>query len=230
MGQQQALQDFRHVDFYFTQSPQLFQNLWATARTQTVRIAMVGDSQETSPTSHGFQYIPRVNYEMWQRFGNVPETPIEGCFYYVDKPPGDWLMAGSCVTPGPVATRLNASQILPNIVPKAFSTLNSATNITHGSHGQLSLLEPNAASVDPSAAIPTNTNYFNTSGSVKAQIFAATNASSGEVSYIARPTSNPFPSYSAAPTTTGTLTLGLQSSAFAVKSGITAALNFNGKR
>ena len=228
--QQNGFPDFGHVDFYFTQSPQLFQNLWDTARTQTVRIAMIGDSQETSPTSHGFQYIPRINYEMWQRFGNVPETPIEGCFYYVDKPPGDWLMAGGCTAPGPVATRLNANQILPNVIPKAFSTLNSQSNITKGSHGQLSLLEKNAASVDPSAGIPTDTDYFDTSGSVKAQIFAATNASSGEISYIARPTSTAFPSYSAAPTTTGTLTLGLQSTAFAVKSGITAALDFNGKR
>src|SRR5579872_1862824 len=66
---QTALQDFRVTDFFWSQNPQLFQNLWQAARTGTIRIAIFGDSQETSPTSYGFQYIPRLNYEMWKRFG-----------------------------------------------------------------------------------------------------------------------------------------------------------------
>ena len=227
---QQAYPSFRDVDFFYSQQPQVFQQLWQRAQAQTVRIAVLGDSQETSPDSHGFQYIPLLNYEMWKRFGNAPETPVVGCFYYGGSPPGDWLLAGQCATPGPTATRLSPSQILPNARPTAFSTLNSATNITGGNRGQLTMLEQDADDVDPSAGIPTNVAYFNTSGTVKARIYAATNASSGEIAYQARPNTTASPSYAAAVTTTGTLTLGLQSPTFAIKSGETAALNFNGKR
>jgi hypothetical protein len=156
---------------------------------------------------------------------------MEGCNNYgAGTPPADWLVRGVCSTPGPVATRRSASQILPNAFPAAFSTLNSQSNVTQGSHGQLTLLEQDAMNVDPSAAIPTSIEYFDTTGTVRARVFAATNTSSGEVGYRALPTGSPLPSYSTAATTTGTLTLGLQSSTFALKSGDTAPLDFNGNR
>jgi hypothetical protein len=227
---QQAYPSFREVDFFYSQQPQVFQNLWQTAQSQTIRIAVLGDSQETSPNSHGFQYTPLLNYEMWKRFGNSPETPIVGCFFYGTTPPASWLLAGACGTPGPTATRLSASQILPNARPRAFSTLSSSTNVTGGSRGQLTMLQHDAIDVDPSAGIPTDVSYFNTSGTVKARIFAATNTSSGEIAYQARPNDLHSPSYAAAVTTTGTIALGLQSPAFAIRSGETVPLDFNGKR
>ena len=225
---QQAIPTFRDVDFFYAQQPQVFRSLWQSAQTQTIRIAVLGDSQETSPNSHGFQYIPLLNYEMWKRFGNSPETPVVGCFYYGGSPPANWLLAGACANPGPTATRLGPTQILPNARPSGFSTLNSSTNITGGNRGQLTLLQHDASGVDPSTGIPTNVSYFNTSGTVKARIFAATNPASGEIAYQARPNATPSPSYSAAITTTGTLNLGLQSPTFTVKSGETTALEFNG--
>jgi hypothetical protein len=227
---QQAYPSFREVDFFYSQQPQVFRNLWQTAQSQTIRIAVLGDSQETSPNSHGFQYIPLLNHELWKRFGNSPETPVAGCFFYGTTPPANWLLAGACGTPGPTATRLSASQILPNARPRAFSTLNSATNVTGGSRGQLTMLQHDAIDVDPSAGIATNVSYFNTSGTVKARIFAATNTSSGEIGYQARPNDLHSPSYSAGVTTTGTITLGLQSPSFAIRSAETAPLHFNGKR
>ncbi len=225
---QQAYPTFREVDYFYTQQPQLFQNLWHAAESGTVRLAVLGDSQETSPNSHGFQYLPLLNYEMWKRFGNSPETPVVGCFYY--GAPANWLLAGLCATPGPAATRLSASQILPNARPRAFSTLNSATNITGGNRGQLTMLQHDASGVDPSAEIPTTTSYFNTSGTVKARIFAATNPASGEIAYQARPNHLASPSYSAAVTTTGILNLGLRSATFAIESAETTALEFNGNQ
>ena len=228
---QQAFPSFGEVDFFYSQDPQLFRNLWQTAQSQTVRIAVLGDSQEQSPVSHGFHYIPLLNYEMWQRFGNSPETPVEGCFFYGggSSPPANWLVAGRCATPGPTATRLSSTQILPSVRATAFSTLSSSTNITGGNRGQLTMLQQDAIDVDPSAGIPTNVSYFNTSGVIKARIYAATNPSSGEVAYQARPDTAHVPAYSAAVTTAGTLTLGLQSPTFAIRSGATAALDFGGK-
>jgi hypothetical protein len=92
------------------------------------------------------------------------------------------------------------------------------------------MLQQDAIDVDPSTDIPTDTSYFNTSGVVKARIFAASNPASGEIAYQARPNATHSPVYSAAVTTNGTLNLGLQSSTFAIKSGETSALDFNGKR
>src|SRR5919106_950213 len=108
---QQAFATFGEVDFFYSQDPQRFRNLWLAAQSQTMRIAVLGDSQEASPISHGFQYIPLLNYEMWKRFGNSPETPIVGCFHYGTTPPAHWLVAGRCATPGPTATRLDPAQI-----------------------------------------------------------------------------------------------------------------------
>jgi hypothetical protein len=99
---------------------------------------------------------------------------------------------------------------------RAFSTLNSATNITGGNRGQLTMLQQDAIDVDPSTAIPTDRSYFNTSGVVKARIFAATNPSSGEVAYQARPNATHTPTYSVPVTTTGTLNLGLESAILGV--------------
>jgi hypothetical protein len=229
---QQAFPMFGEVDFFYSQDPQRFRNLWLAAQSQTVRLAVLGDSQEASPISHGFQYIPLLNYEMWKRFGNSPETPIEGCFFYGGGgvPPGNWLVSGRCATPGPAQTRLAPAQILLSVRARAFSTLNSATNITGGNRGQLTMLQQDAIDVDQSTGIPTDRSYFNTSGVVKARIFAATNPSSGEVAYQARPNATHTPSYSVPVTTTGTLNLGLESASFAVKSGETSALDFGGKR
>lgn len=225
---QQTFPSYLDVDFFYSQQPAVFRQLWQSAQTRTIRIAVIGDSQETSPNSHGFQYIPRLNYEMWRRYGNSPETPVVGCFFYGTTPPAHWLLSGVCSSPGPTATRLDASQILPNARPRAISTLDSSANITGGSRGQLTMLRHDASGVDPSAAIPTDVSYFNTSGTVRARIFAATHPTSGEIAYHARPNAIASPSYSAAVTTTGTLNLGLQSSTFAIKSGMTRALSFNG--
>ncbi len=229
---QQTFPSFGEVDFFYSQNPQRFRDLWQAAQSQTVRIAVIGDSQESSPTSHGFQYIPLLNYEMWKRFGNSPETPVVGCIHSGggSSPPGNWLLSGRCAGPGPVASRLAPAQILPSVRARAFSTLNGAANITGGTRGQLTMLQQDAIDVDPSTDIPTDISYFNTSGVVKARIFAATHPSSGEVAYQARPSATHSPVYAAAVTTTGTLNLGLQSSTFAIKSGATSALDFNGNR
>ncbi len=231
LAQQTPLQDFRQIDYFWAQTPEVFQSLWQTARTRTLRIAILGDSQETSPTSEGAQYIARLNFEMWRRFGNVPETPVEGCSDYGGgSPPADWLMRGICATPGPVPTRLAAYQVLPNVFPAAFSTSNSQTNVTQGKYGQLTMLQQDAIDVDAGAAIPASNDYFNTDGVVKARIFAATNASSGEVAYMALPTASHVPSYSAGVTTVGTLTQGLESTTFDIKAGDTQPLAFNNNR
>lgn len=222
---------FGQVDYWWTQNPQRFQSLWQMARTQTVRIAVLGDSQETNPGGAGRDYIPQLSYEMWKRFGNVPETPVEGCSSYGGGEPwADWLLRGGCTTPGPSPTRLAPTQILPGpaMQPKAYSTLNGASNVNGEYFGQLTMLQQDANGIDPEAGIPSTNNYFNPSGVIKARIFAATNASSGEIAYWAQPIDTTAPSFYAPVTTSGTLTLGLEAAQFAVKSGDTQPLDFGG--
>ena len=47
-GAPAALLPFNQVEYTYTQSPASFAALWSQARTRTVRIALLGDSQETS--------------------------------------------------------------------------------------------------------------------------------------------------------------------------------------
>src|SRR5262245_13325736 len=158
---QEAFQSFAETDFFYSQDPQLFRNLWQAAQSRTVRIVVLGDSQEANPPSLGYQYVPRLNYEMWKRFGNSPETPVEGCYQYgLNSTPADWLTAGRCTPPGPVDSRLGPARILPGVRAAAFSSINGATNVTGGHRGQLTMLQQDAVGVDPSAQVPTGVSYF----------------------------------------------------------------------
>ncbi|NJL16367.1 MAG: hypothetical protein HC938_03395 [Nitrospira sp.] len=73
-----VLLPFDQVEPSFTRSAALFSSLWTQARTRTVRVAMLGDSQEASPEGKGDVYVPRLQYEAWKRYQNVPETVVAG--------------------------------------------------------------------------------------------------------------------------------------------------------
>lgn len=225
----QTLATFDQVPFYYTQSPQLFQSLWQSAQTQTVRIAIFGDSQETNPGGMGLDYIPLLSYGMWQVFGNEPETRLEGCSYFGGGSPyADWLASGGCASPGPAPSRLASDQILPGMQPGAYSTWDGSNINDNEQFGQITLLQQNAVGVDPAAGIPTTNSYFNTNGTVVAQIFAATNPASGDIAWRAQPTDSALPSYYASITDQGTLSPGLTSTTFAIVSATTDPLPYDG--
>ena len=222
---------FDQLPYRYAQDPSRFDALFNSANSQTVRIAVLGDSQETAPGGGGAVFIPRVNYEAWKVYGNMPETTfLGGGSYGGGGPYGAWLGQGSAPSPGPSATRLPADQVLPGVLALAHSTTNAATNINGEQYGQMFKLEQSAQSLPPGSNVPNNVNYFDTSGRVALQVFAATNASSGEIQYRALPTDNEPPSYFVPTTTSGTLTMGLQSNSApaVVKSATTPALDFAG--
>ena len=224
-----ALLPFDQVEHAYTQSPARFSDLWAQARTRTVRLALLGDSQETSPEGKGDVYVPRLQYESWKRFGNVPETVVAGYSSYGDGTPfGDWLLRGAAASPGASPTRIPADSLLPGIPAAAHAAPTGPQSINGQQYGQLMVLEPDARSVNPAAEIPTTTPYFCTQGSVRAEIFAATHPQSGGLLYKARP-SDSTPNYFAPTTLEETAPLSLVDSTFIVKSFTTAPLPFNGK-
>jgi lysophospholipase L1-like esterase len=225
-----TLLPFDQIEHSYTQSPTRFSGLWAQARTRTVRIALLGDSQETSPDGKGDVYVPRLQYESWKRSGNVPETPVAGYLSYGDRAPfGEWLLRGATARPGASPTRIPTESLLPGIHAAAHAAPAGPQSVNGQWYGQLMVLEPDVRSLNPAAEIPTTTPYFCTQGSVRAEIFAATHPQSGGILYNARP-SDDVPSYLATATIQETAPLSLADATFIVKSFTTTPLPFNGKR
>jgi hypothetical protein len=222
---------FDQLPYRYATDPSRFASLFNSANSQTVRIAVLGDSQETAPGGGGAVFVPRINYEAWKAFGNMPETTfLSGGSYGGGGPYGAWLGQGAAPSPGPSITRMSSNEILPGVAVYAHSTTNSSTNVNGEVYGQLFKLEQSAQSLQPGSNVPTNVNYFNTSGRVALQVLAATNASSGELQYRALPTDTQFSNYFVPTTTSGTLTMGLQSNSAPalIKSAMTPALDFAG--
>lgn len=221
---------YDQLPYTYTQNPQAFGSLFNGANSQTVNISVFGDSQETSPVGAGQVFIPQLNYDAWQKYGNAPETPIgTGNSYYSGSPPAQWLIEGANPSPGTEPGRVPAGQVLPGMTVVSSYALDGSA-INGQQYGQMFELAQDASNVAAAANIPTTNNYFNTSGRVVAQIFAATNASSGEISYTARPSGSNSPYFFAPATTTGTLAMGLQSPTPGVLSALTPALDFNGQK
>lgn len=220
-----ALLPFDQVEHSYTTTPARFSGLWSQARTRTVRIALFGDSQETSSEGRGDVYVPRLNYEAWKRYGNVPETLVAGYRSYGGQtvPFSDWLLSGATAQPGASPTRVAPERLLPGI-PAAAHAAQAALQ----QYGQLMVLEPDARGVNPAAEIPTTTQYFCAQG-VRAEIFAATHPLSGGILYKARP-GDSVPDYFAPATIEGVAPLSLAEPSFSVKSVTTPVLSLNGKR
>src|SRR5262245_14255676 len=227
----ELLLPFNQVEHTYSQSPAQFTALWSQARTRTVRVALLDDSQETSPEGKGDVYVPRLQYEAWLRYGNVPETIVTGYHTYGGQTPpfADWLLSGHTASPGASASRLSPERLLPGIPAAAHAAPAGPLSVNGQWYGQLTILEPNARGINPGAGIPTNVEYFCDQGPVRAEILAATNPSSGGVWYIARPTDQ-APDYFAPATTQGASSLSLEQASFAVKSFVTAPLLRNGLR
>ena len=224
-----ALLPFDQVEPSFTQSTALFSGLWTQARARTVRIALFGDSQETSPEGKGDVYVPRLQYEAWKRYQNVPETVVAGYHSYGGGAPfGDWLLRGGAARPGASATRIPTERLLPGIPAAAHAAPAGPQSVNGQQYGQLIVLEPDARSLNPAAEVPTTNQYFCTQGSVRAEVFAATHPQSGGILYKARP-SDLVPSYSATATIEETAPVSLVDATFIVKSFTTAPLPLNGK-
>lgn len=228
-GGPSPLLSFEQVEYSYSASPARFSALWSQARSRTVRLALVGDSQETSPEGRGDVYVPRLQYEAWKRYQNVPETVVAGYHAYGNVPYGNWLLRGATARPGASPTRIAAERLLPGIPAAAHAAPAGPQSVNGQWYGQLMVLEPDALSLNPRAEIPTNTSYFCTQGSVRAEIFAATHPQSGGVLYKARPSDTPS-NYFAAPSLQDTAAVSLAEPSFKVKSTLTAPLPFNGKR
>ena len=237
-GASAAILPFDQVEHSYTRSPARFAALWSQARTRTVRIALLGDSQETAPEGRGDVYVPRLQYEAWLRYGNVPETVVAGYHTYGGQtvPFGDWLLSGVAAGPGASPTRVAPERLLPGIPAAAHAAPAGPQSVNGQWYGQLTALEQDARGVNPAAGIPTNVEYICMQGGVRAEIFAATHPSSGGILWIARPgdlglTPATYFNYFAPAALQGEIDVSeLARQEFLVKSFVTPVLSLNGLR
>lgn len=225
------IQTFENVPTSYAINRDLFRALFERAHTEPIRIAIIGDSQETSPGGQGSIYIPRLNYEAYLTYGSASETRIQATGSYGGGSPyAAWLTSGSGGTTAPFGSpyQYNSTYLLPNTGGQSDSTKNSGVNINGQAYGQLNILRANGLLLPPTASVPTDVDYFCKGADVRAQIFAPTRSGSGEFSYLARPTDLTTGNYFVATSASGTLVLGLDSTTYEIKSGLTDPLPFNG--
>ncbi len=203
---------FSEVPIVFTQNPGLFTQLLNDARTQTRRGLVFGDSQETSPDGRGSVYVPRLNYEIWTRYGNAPESPYiaMNSSFGSGQPYGDWLLRTAHASPS-----VNPSRVPPSLLPPGIrgcrTSTAGGTNVNDNQvFGQLVQLQYNAASIDVGTGIAGAESYFHVGSAVYLDVMAASNEeSSGEIFVRAGASYVETPSYYAPMTQLFTSTLGL---------------------
>lgn len=200
------------VPYVYAQSPERFSALFRGAHCSTVRAILLGDSQETCPNGLGTVYFPRLAYELYLKYGNVPETPVMGTWgsFGGGTPPAQWLIRSAFAPPGPVVARFNGSILPPEVRPCASSTTDGQNTANNQIYGPLLMLQHDAFDVDWRAAIPHGIDYFSRAGDVYLDVIAATNPSSGEIRARVTPAPTSSPGYYNPTTQTFTSDLGLE--------------------
>ena len=225
------LLNFSQIPYTYTQSPTVFRQIFANAISQPVRVALFGDSQETSPGGAGTVYVPRVNYEMYLRYGQVSETKVmSNGSTGSGSPPADWLVSssGSIPVQSPPTIQNVSTYVLPSMSIIGHSTKNGGININGENYGQLDVLRKDALLVAAGAGIPTTNDYFCLGATVGAELFAITYQVSGELTVRMLPTNATTNNYFATLAGTQTSAIGLESPVRAIKTWALSGIPMNG--
>src|SRR5688572_5496278 len=209
---------FDDVPYVYAQDPGAFRSLFqAQARAGTVRVAWIGDSQETSPAGAGAAYVPRLGYEFFLRYGNVPETQLSSPNSYGGGGAGaEFLLQGS--RQEFQEPRQQPAQVPPGLQSAGFRNRSVhpypyLTHLIHDGRNTAASLRPREyfeTGYRPAGDGPQPHPY----GAVEAQVFAfAHPAGSGEVRWDALPQpGSANPSYFYDASASGTTSMGLSGS------------------
>lgn len=225
----QSFLNFRNVPIIATQSPDVFLDLFARGHCGTIRGLIFGDSQETCPYGRGSVYVPRLNYELFVRYGNTPETPLMGPTAHTGggAPWAQWLVRNANVGPGLTSSRLPSAAI-PPFLGAGKSTLTNGSNINDNQiYGGLYVLQLRAEDADPGTLLPGAREFLTRSDAVYIDVFGATNVSSGEVVARISPSNSPAPNYFQPTVSITTLSMGLESNTSEIRRQRIGPLNFN---
>ena len=221
VGFSQTFSTFDQVDYVTVQDFSIFQSIWDKAETENTRIALFGDSQETSPSGAGTIYIPRLNYEFYRHFGRVGESFVAPGFgNFGIGGPAEWLLQGSAGSSAQsISGFLPSNQILPGARTRIY---------TSSAFGQNVFLNTSNSNVSSGALIP-ETHLWSNQDNITATIFGVTSPGSDEFSWRASPTDRETPSFfTGGDSASGTTSLGLDTTESRILSENTGLLPFNG--
>lgn len=214
---------YRVVDRVFAMDPEFFASFWARGFTEHLRIAMFGDSQETSPGGKGYAYLPNINRLLHEFYGHSGETILMSHRSVGGgTPPAGWLWRGGVAAPNGSASILEDDQLPPNITAKSHRQKSPQTQ----TYGMLAmLLYDGSLTGDPE--LPEQT-YFTIRNPIAVEILAITAPGSGGISYKVMPNVSNVGNYFAAPTGSGVLDPGLDSNEVEVVSVSTPQIDLAG--
>lgn len=207
-------------------NPEHFRTLLCAGHESMLRIALIGDSQETSPGGAGSSYVPNLNERFFRRHGFVGETVVmSNRSVGGGDPPADWLWRGGIAAPSGPPSGIPEMARLPNVTPRQHWAKSSPGQ----SYGMIAmLLFDGSLTGDPLLPLAP---YFDwTSADIRAEILLATKPVSGGVSWKAMPQSTNLINYFATTTGGGEVHPDLDSTGpIALRSAWTPPLVFDGK-
>lgn len=160
-----------------------FDSVWRKARTSTVRLCVIGDSQETLGAS-GDIYLHYLQAAFGLLYGNIPETYFTGPTFAGGGAPAAQYI--SCSNAQALPHGLDGSLIPPSIFPAAH---------TSQTYGALFLLQHDQANSRRTANLQ-NSRLFDVSGRIDLQVLAMRRLEpSGQVRVRIAPQSSPSASY-----------------------------------
>lgn len=216
-----AGRELRRAGYVAASDPEAFAAVWEKARTETVRIAMFGDSQESSPGGSGLDYHPRLNFNLRQRFGKVGESIIygPGGNFGSGSPPAAWLATGA--TSGQVNSALATNARLPGIA--------GPTQYASTANGMVVRLNPTNDETSAGAQIR-GIPVWSTSHAIYATLFGRQfDGSDDGLAWSANPTNSSTSFFGNPATASGTLSLGLNSASGEYRSGEIGPLPWGGR-
>ena len=217
----QTFPTFDEVNFVTVQDFSVFQAIWDKAQNQNVRIALFGDSQETSPGGAGNVYIPSLNHEFYQHFGKVGESfvaPGIGSFGG-GSPAAEWLLQGSFGSSlGHFPGELSSDQILPGQTTRSY---------TSSALGQGTLLDTSNSNVAAGGVLGQVDMLWQPEDIVSATIFGVSSLGSDEFSWRAA-SSNGRLNFFLPIVSTGTTSIGLDSLPRQILSEDSGPIDFGG--
>lgn len=165
----------------------LFDRVWGEARSRTVRVAVLGDSQETVGAA-GDVYIHALQGAFGALYGNIPETPFTCPGSAGGGAPATQYVGLSYGQESPMW--LPSNLFPPGVIPRAF---------TSNAYGALFQLLHDQAQSRRAAGL-VNTRFFDPSGRVDLQVLAMrADIPCGQVRVVVAPQDDPRCSFFAQP-------------------------------
>lgn len=154
----------------YTRNPATFRRIFEAGRSSIIRIATLGDSQDTTPGGFGEPFNFGLNKALSMFYGNSPATCLNtggnfGAFGSAHSVQGKFGVAGRQAI-SPAASTTPTSEVLPA------TTIQCPNTTANYQSGQLGIFLMN--NISATCPFNRNSNYFDYSGGVRQETYAFT--------------------------------------------------------